>query len=784
MSAPAPEWVSVGYIALTAAEFQDLRRYTLNARGGESLELMLEPEFHAKTFETPMQAMLQQRKERVRKLGGAPSESDKAVKMYLRAAGTKVADAIQSANFVILHLQTKDNIADALSRRELVYQDTGSYTVASWMSPFEELPFKDKSKWMLTVQQCTLVPRLEPWLFADASSAGADALPRASVLGCTFYVAVQPQDAPVDLTLQDTKPLLACLARNTSAAGRENPFQADWSEPLYPLCSSSLTAMSLACFAFKKPKLLLLEMSASQLPQKQAPLEHPVGAFWLLPASLLLEKIHAGEMLLRKAMFEMTQTNTREAEPQSSVLREVQIARLQDQKRKLQGNIEGLHVDIAVQERDLKKVQRQLVELGQVPRSRLVISSAVCSNRQATMATQEGAGPGQWASVGYMALTAADFEGMRRECWEDLMSGRPPFQEKRFVASFVETAMEAMFHQRTERVRQLGGAPSENDKAVKARLQVAGTKVQEAIQSANFVTLHLKTRENMADALSRRDLLCCDDGFYLARPWCSPFEELPFQDNSKWMLTVELLSCTKTCEQCTLLPRLEPWMLADASSAGAAALPSGGVLGCTFYVAIQPQDVPVDLSLQDTKPLLSCLARNTSAGGRKNLFLADWSEPLYPLCSSSLTAMSLACFAFKKPKLLLLEMSASQLLVKQAPLEHPVGAFWLLPASVLIEKIHAGEMLLRKAMFEMTQTVTREAEPQSKLIRAMQVAALQGRKRKLEDSIGGLKAKVDVQQRDLKSVEKQVAALMEGGAGQTGTHARRRAACEQGQGQL
>ena len=123
--------------------------------------------------------------------------------------------------------------------------------------------------------------------------------------------------------------------------------------------------MSLACFAFKKPKLLLLEMSASQLPQKQAPLEHPVGAFWLLPASLLLEKIHAGEMLLRKAMFEMTQTNTREAEPQSSVLREVQIARLQDQKRKLQGNIEGLHVDIAVQERDLKKVQRQLVELGQ-----------------------------------------------------------------------------------------------------------------------------------------------------------------------------------------------------------------------------------------------------------------------------------------------------------------------------------------------------------------------------------------------------------------------------------
>ena len=157
MSAPAPEWVSVGYIALTAAEFQDLRRYTLNARGGESLELMLEPEFHAKTFETPMQAMLQQRKERVRKLGGAPSESDKAVKMYLRAAGTKVADAIQSANFVILHLQTKDNIADALSRRELVYQDTGSYTVASWMSPFEELPFKDKSKWMLTVQlpSCT-----------------------------------------------------------------------------------------------------------------------------------------------------------------------------------------------------------------------------------------------------------------------------------------------------------------------------------------------------------------------------------------------------------------------------------------------------------------------------------------------------------------------------------------------------------------------------------------------------------------------------------------------------
>jgi len=98
-----------------------------------------------------MKAMVLTRKDRVRRLGGAPSDGDKAVKLHLRAAGKQFKDAIQCTNYVILHLKTQDNIADAISRRELRLED-GAYLVQSWWSPFQELPFKDKPKWMMTLE--------------------------------------------------------------------------------------------------------------------------------------------------------------------------------------------------------------------------------------------------------------------------------------------------------------------------------------------------------------------------------------------------------------------------------------------------------------------------------------------------------------------------------------------------------------------------------------------------------------------------------------------------------
>ena len=126
-------------------------------------------------------------------------------------------------------------------------------------------------------------------------------------------------DGCADLSKQDTQPtqpLLTGLARNFSAAGRDHPFVLDQidPDPVFPLCSSSTTAMAVGFFAYKSEHLLLLEMSAPQLLQKKAPIEHPLGSFWLLPASVALEKIDSGDLLLRKAAFTMTQTSTEDVE--------------------------------------------------------------------------------------------------------------------------------------------------------------------------------------------------------------------------------------------------------------------------------------------------------------------------------------------------------------------------------------------------------------------------------------------------------------------------------------
>ena len=341
-----------------------------------------------------MKAMVLTRKDRVRRLGGAPSDGDKAVKLHLRAAGEQFKDAIQCSNYsyIILHLQTKDNIADAISRRELRLED-GAYVVQSWWSPFQELPFKDKSTWSLTLEplaciiiscqdglkdplialfkfrRCTLLPRLYAWTLASPSSAaGTSETP----LVFTYYVAIPVPEAGIkadgdgciDLSSQDTRPLLACLARNFSAAGRENPFIMEVQpDPVFPLCSSSATAMGVGFFAYKSEDLVLLEMSAPQLLQKKAPIEHPLGCFWLLPACVAWEKIQSGEMLLRKAAFSMTQTPTQDAAPMSKFIQEAQAVHLQSRKRKLEDHIEELKLELGVNQQDLTKVQRQLASL-------------------------------------------------------------------------------------------------------------------------------------------------------------------------------------------------------------------------------------------------------------------------------------------------------------------------------------------------------------------------------------------------------------------------------------
>ena len=128
--------------------------------------------------------------------------------------------------------------------------------------------------------------------------------------------------------------------------------------------------MAVGFFAYKSEHLLLLEMSAPQLLQKKAPIEHPLGSFWLLPASVALEKIDSGDLLLRKAAFTMTQTSTEDAEPMSKFIQEAQAVHLQSRKRKLEDHIEELKLELGVNQQNLTKVQRQIASLAEMSQSR------------------------------------------------------------------------------------------------------------------------------------------------------------------------------------------------------------------------------------------------------------------------------------------------------------------------------------------------------------------------------------------------------------------------------
>ncbi|CAE7535870.1 unnamed protein product, partial [Symbiodinium necroappetens] len=106
--------------------------------------------------ESAKKAMAWARRDQVLQVGGAPSESEKAVKHRLRTATEQFKTAIGCTNYVILQLQTKDNVADAISRGDLLLEELGEegdtvYVVSSWFSLFQEMPFQNKSKWMLTI---------------------------------------------------------------------------------------------------------------------------------------------------------------------------------------------------------------------------------------------------------------------------------------------------------------------------------------------------------------------------------------------------------------------------------------------------------------------------------------------------------------------------------------------------------------------------------------------------------------------------------------------------------
>ena len=221
-----------------------------------------------------------------------------------------------------------------------------------------------------TQRRCTLLPQIDisSWTllyrkFMVEFSLGPP-------LAFTYFVAVPVPDKKngesVDLSEQDTRPLLACLARNFVTAGRENPFIPEVHPgPVFPLCSSSTAAMGVGFFAYETEHLALLEMSVPHLLQKSAPIDHPLGSFWLLPAAVAWEKVRFGDMIVRQAACRMTLTTTQDAVPMCKLIQEAQAVHLQSRKRKLEDHIEELKLELGVSQQDLTKVQRQLVSLSE-----------------------------------------------------------------------------------------------------------------------------------------------------------------------------------------------------------------------------------------------------------------------------------------------------------------------------------------------------------------------------------------------------------------------------------
>jgi len=159
--------------------------------------------------------------------------------------------------------------------------------------------------------------------------------------------------------------------------------------------------------------------------------------------------------------------------------------------------------------------------------------------------------PMAWSSVGYLALTTAELSRLRREYLASLFQDSPA-TTLTFPNFWVESAKKAMAWARRDQVIQVGGAPSQSDKAVTHRLRTAAQQLKTAIGCTNYVILQLQTKDNVADAISRGDLLLEElgeegDTVYVVSSWFSLFQEMPFQNKSKWMLTIELLACTLVC---------------------------------------------------------------------------------------------------------------------------------------------------------------------------------------------------------------------------------------------
>ena len=204
-----------------------------------------------------------------------------------------------------------------------------------------------------------------------------------------------------------------------------------------------------------------------------------------------------------------------------------------------------------------------------------------------------------------------------------------------------------------------------------------------------------------------------------------------------------------------------PWQTARVAAEGTQE-PEPGQLGFCYFVTLP--DGEGDIFTADTKPLLTLLSRNECSGLERQASraLAEAranGTSTFALCSSEAAAMSLGFFAFKEPRLRLLQVSASTLLQSQSPQLHPLGAFWYIGSKVLRSLAEQQKISLRVASWSMTLSESGPMQPHRVFRDALVSERLCLRKRKLMDEIVELDGQLEQARSRFQDVSQKLAKM-------------------------
>ena len=133
-----------------------------------------------------------------------------------------------------------------------------------------------------------------------------------------------------------------------------------------PVTASALSAMTLGFFAYDPSgsgELLLLTINTKKLTVCDAPIHHPLCAFWLASVESLCKSIDINEAVVTVSKYQMTVHETGSYEPHVEVIRQAQCLGLKAQKRELEQDLVDLEMEAVSKKSCLQSVKAKLLEL-------------------------------------------------------------------------------------------------------------------------------------------------------------------------------------------------------------------------------------------------------------------------------------------------------------------------------------------------------------------------------------------------------------------------------------